>query len=173
VQLQTLSGTIKQADAHSLANELLSEFTELGSEIQALSHRLHSSQLEFLGFVASVNALRTSIVKECGIQIELDHSDVADRIPPDVSLTILRVTQEALRNVVKHSEVEICLKGEVGKISLTVLDNGRGFNARRRGTSQGIGTEHGRTRANAGWAISSEGVITGRRSHHVHRNGCA
>jgi len=142
VKLQTLAGTIERTDEQALAKELLGEFTELGSEIQSLSHRLHSSQLEILGLVASLNALRTNIAKDSDIRFELDHANIPDQIPADVALAFFRITQEALRNVVKHSgasKVEICLKGDVGKISLTVFDNGRGFNAERRGTSQGIG----------------------------------
>jgi signal transduction histidine kinase len=55
-------------------------------------------------------------------------------IPPSLALTIYRVVQEALRNVVKHSgarRATVSVTGKNGAIILTVRDFGRGFDASR------------------------------------------
>jgi signal transduction histidine kinase len=50
--------------------------------------------------------------------------------PPDVSLTIYRITQEALNNVIKHAiarRVDIALLKGPLQVELSIKDDGRGF----------------------------------------------
>ena len=54
------------------------------------------------------------------VTIDFLHSAVPSRLPPDVSLCLFRVLQEALRNAVKHSGVprfEVQLLGASGNDS--------------------------------------------------------
>jgi len=67
--------------------------------------------------------------------------DVPDAIPSDVSLCVYRVAQEALSNVVKHSEVkeaQLELAGESGDLVLRVVDAGRGFEPSEAGRGLGL-----------------------------------
>jgi signal transduction histidine kinase len=51
-------------------------------------------------------------------------------LPPDVSLTVYRVTQEALNNVMKHAiatRADIALLENPSGLVLSIKDNGRGF----------------------------------------------
>lgn len=53
------------------------------------------------------------------------------RVPPDVSICLYRVAQEALTNIYKHAGVKIAtvkLKERHGFITLVVSDKGKGFN---------------------------------------------
>jgi signal transduction histidine kinase len=64
-------------------------------------------------------------------------------VPPDVSICLFRVLQEALHNGVKHSgaqKFEVQLWGESDEINLTVSDSGAGFNldATRKGRGLGL-----------------------------------
>jgi signal transduction histidine kinase len=56
--------------------------------------------------------------------------DTPDYLPPDVSLPVFRVVQEALRNAVKYSgqkDFEVRLQGTTGGLELEVMDRGIGF----------------------------------------------
>jgi len=67
-------------------------------------------------------------------QVETDftHADVPRNVPPEISLCLFRVLQEALHNAAKHSGVhrfEVRLHGASDGIELTVSDAGLGFDA--------------------------------------------
>ena len=53
------------------------------------------------------------------------------RLPEEVAIALFRITQEALRNVWRHSgatSAEITVEFGENKVRITVSDNGKGFN---------------------------------------------
>ena len=77
------------------------------------------------------------------IQLDTDLEDLPDKLPPDVALCLFRITQEALRNVLRHanaSQAEVSLKRLDGGLELIVRDNGKGFDhAKFDGGKPGLG----------------------------------
>ena len=72
-----------------------------------------------------------AFAEQCGIEADLNVSDLPRDLPTDVSLCLFRVAQETLRNVVKHAqatEVGIALRSTIDGIAMEIADNGRGFN---------------------------------------------
>jgi signal transduction histidine kinase len=66
-----------------------------------------------------------------GIEVELEAA-TATHLPPDKTSLVFRVAQEAIRNVVNHSQatkVITTLRFVDGMVTLQVEDNGRGFSA--------------------------------------------
>jgi signal transduction histidine kinase len=62
------------------------------------------------------------------------HHDVPVSLPPDVTLCLFRIVQEALQNIIKHSsarEVSIELVGHDVGLVLTIADDGKGFESER------------------------------------------
>jgi len=98
--------------------ELRKQTTEISNDVQALSHDLHSSQLEYLGVVAGMK----SWCKEFGEQrkMEIDYKpDVRSTLPAEIGLCLFRVLQEALHNATKHSgvkHIEVQLYEQLGEI---------------------------------------------------------
>src|ERR1700756_274422 len=121
--------------------ELRREMAEVSNDVQAMSHDLHSSKLEYLGVVGGIK----SWCKEFGERqkIEIDFgSDVSSVLPLAVGLSLFRVLQEALHNAIKHSgvkRIEVQLREESGEIHLTVSDSGRGFGVEAALQSKGLG----------------------------------
>jgi signal transduction histidine kinase len=63
-------------------------------------------------------------------------------VPPDVSLCLFRVLQEALHNAVRHSGVrhfDVQLRGTGDAIDLTVRDEGVGFDVDAANRGRGLG----------------------------------
>ena len=73
---------------------------DLGQDIQALSHRLHSSKLEYLGLVAAAKSFCRELSERRKVRIDFKHADVPARIPNEISLCLFRVLQEALQNAI-------------------------------------------------------------------------
>jgi PAS domain S-box-containing protein len=115
---------------------------ELGSDIQALSHRLHSSKLEFLGLVAAVAGFCREFSNRQSVVIDFHSEDIPKALPKEISLCLFRVLQEALQNSLKHSRerrFEVSLKCADSEIELTVHDSGVGFDPEKIVSGHGLG----------------------------------
>ena len=70
----------------------------------SLSHQLHSSELEILGRLAAINNLCREFSEQYPIQIAYECKSIpAAKLQGDLSLAVLRIVQESLRNVAKHA----------------------------------------------------------------------
>jgi signal transduction histidine kinase len=69
---------------------------------------------------------------DSGVLAEVTTTGTTRTLHPDVEITLLRVTQEALSNVAKHACAErawVTLSYMEGEVSLDVRDDGKGFTA--------------------------------------------
>jgi signal transduction histidine kinase len=129
-------------DARHRLHKVWNSLCELGADLHALSHRLHSSTLESLGLVAGIRAFCEEFADQQEMQIHFTHENVPQRVPGDIALCLFRVVQESLRNIKKHSgatRAEVRLKGSEGELHLSVSDRGRGFDPSVHSINGGIG----------------------------------
>jgi PAS domain S-box-containing protein len=130
------------ADFHSRLHLLRQRTMEIASDLQGISHRLHSSKLEYLGLVVASK----SFCREVAARHKVDVDFTGDSIPPalsqEISLCLFRVLQESLSNALKHSRAlrfEVQLRGTASEIQLTVRDSGIGFDIAAAMAGQGLG----------------------------------
>jgi signal transduction histidine kinase len=131
-----------RADLRACMEELQERLSDASSEVIAISHRLHSSKLEYLGLVAACKGFCKEIAEHHKMPIEFNADNVPFTVPQDVSLTVFRVLQESLQNAIKYSSakgIDVQLCGISGEIQLTVRDNGVGFDADEAMSNQGLG----------------------------------
>jgi len=122
--------------------DLRRQCEELGSDVQALSHRLHSSKLELLGLPRAATAFCRELSEQHGLTIDFKHEGVPQHLAEQTKLGLFRVMQEALMNAVKHSGVrqfEVTLRGTADAIYLDVVDHGVGFNPQHALRGEGLG----------------------------------
>jgi signal transduction histidine kinase len=115
---------------------------EVSSDIHSLSYQLHPSRLELLGLVASLKGFCREFSSQHNINVQFLHDNISGQIPKDVTLCLYRITQEALQNVVKHSEsaeAEVELSGHSAEIELCISDSGRGFDVESAKRAAGLG----------------------------------
>ena len=149
------------SEIESRVHELRRRTTEISSDVQALSHDLHSSQLEYLGVVAGMKSWCKEFGERQKMQIDCRH-DVRSTLPPELGLCLFRVLQEALHNATKHSgvkRIEVQLTENSGEIHLTIRDLGKGFDieAARQGRGLGLTSMQERVRlVNGTIAIDSK-----------------
>ena len=116
--------------------------SDLGKDVQALSHRLHSSKLEYLGLVSAAKSFCQELSEQRNVRIEFKYSGIPASIPKEISLCLFRVLQEALQNAVKHSgdrNVTVEMHGSNEGISLRVSDSGIGFDWQDAMNRRGLG----------------------------------
>lgn len=121
---------------------LQKQTSEVATDIQSLSHQLHSSRLHYLGAAAAMRGFCQEFGEQQKVEIDFETHDLAATLSPDVSLCFFRVLQEALHNAAKHSgeqHFEVRLWGTPDEIHLTVGDSGVGFDMNEAKTSPGLG----------------------------------
>jgi len=97
---QNFSG---MADLSQQLEERIKQPNDLATDIQALSHRLHSSKLEDLGLRSAAAILCTELSDRQKVKIDFCSEDIPQHLPEDISICLFRVLQEALQNAIKHS----------------------------------------------------------------------
>jgi signal transduction histidine kinase len=84
------------------------------------------------------------------LEVQCEQHDIPDHLPPDISLCLYRVAQEALQNIVRHSNARnasVELRERGGRLRLQVVDDGVGFDQAR--VAAGLGLASMRERLNA------------------------
>jgi PAS domain S-box-containing protein len=140
--------SLRQIPSHSARefpgrmHQLLQQTSEIANEIQAISHRLHSSKLEYLGLVAAAKGFCAEISEQQKVKIDFLHDAVPRTLPSEVEVCVFRVLQEALRNAVKHSRVQqikVELHAGSKDLHLMVRDSGVGFDPGTALLGKGLG----------------------------------
>ena len=132
------SGRVEQAQA--LSQQIQRELVQLLDELRAGDAELP--------FVERLRARAQAWSQTSGIALELQLGDVFVS-PPDVADNLLRIVDEALANVLRHSgatQVMVSLHCDAADARLVVADNGRGADAPLR---PGMGLANMRERAQA------------------------
>jgi len=140
LHFQRTNQNIEQLKSENLkeykkANKLLDEACD---EVRKIAHDLDSGLLKNFGLIAAIEDLTSTLNKSGEIDVELVVHNFDDRLPSDYEVTIYRIVQELVANILKHAEAsEIAfqfLKKE-DSLHITVEDNGKGFDADWRGAT--------------------------------------
>jgi PAS domain S-box-containing protein len=144
VELEQWSHNLPRTEGelrHHMAH-LHQRIFDLGKDIQALSHRLHSSKLDYLGIASAANSFCRELSEQHKLEIDFKHAGIPGSLPKEISLCLFRVLQESLQNAAKHSGVRhfnVELYGTPGDIQLTVTDVGVGFDPQDAVNRRGLG----------------------------------
>ena len=103
------------------------------NEIRNMALLLRPSMLDDFGLIPALDWQARETAKRTGMHIAVS-SELADELPEEHKTCIYRVVQEALSNCARHAQastVQVAVRGESGKIMLSVQDDGSGFDPRR------------------------------------------
>jgi len=137
-------------EVRSCMSALCVRLSEIGKDVQAISHRLHSSKLEILGVVVACRSFCREVAERNKVTVDFTEEGNPRRVPEDVSLCLFRILQESLNNAIKHSgaqHFEVRLRAVSDEIQLTVRDGGLGFDAPAALSGHGLGLISMRERA--------------------------
>jgi signal transduction histidine kinase len=111
-----------------------SRLTALSDDVRQMAYRFHPSILDDLGLVKAVRRLVDDFSARTGVKVSYVHKDPTKALAAELSTCLYRVVQESLNNVSRHaqaSRVEVELICDEDLLSLSIRDNGRGFDAVR------------------------------------------
>ena len=148
-RLALLSMELEQANRGSSGSsnspkieEIRRHCAQIAGDVQALSHKLHSSKLEYLGLAAAIRSFCREFSQQHDVSVQFADESVPSFLPRDISLSLFRVTQEAVQNALKHSgarQISVSLRGLANEIQLEVNDRGVGFDVERAKLDSGLG----------------------------------
>jgi signal transduction histidine kinase len=103
-------------------------------ELRALSYVLHPPLLDEAGLELALKSCVRQLCDGRDVEVELSLPEDLARLPRDVELVVFRVFQEALTNVLRHSESSVALVslslprvGDGQHVVLAVEDRGKGM----------------------------------------------
>ena len=111
-------------------DDILAGIITVYEKVRELSRELRPADIGKLGLVGSIQSLINNITNTSGIKGTFDYYGKEVKAGENIAICILRVTQEALSNIVKHSkasEFTIGLKAKEEMIELIIADNGTGI----------------------------------------------
>lgn len=118
------------AETRQRLEELWQQSNDIMQGVRRLSQDLRPAALDRLGLLSALNWLATDISSYAGITAEVKVTGEERRLPEEVALVLFRITQEALRNVWRHSganKADISVAFNENNITISVSDNGGGF----------------------------------------------
>ncbi len=145
-----------QFDVETLEKQLPSDLTDgkrrlqsirdevavLSNDLRRIAYELHPSMLDHLGLPVALRAFSREFSEREGIPVRFKARKVPEQISPEVASALYRITQEALRNVAKHAgktTVKITLTGGPNEVSLSIRDDGIGFDSHSVHDKRGLG----------------------------------
>jgi PAS domain S-box-containing protein len=113
----------------SIAQHAQKLTSECVQELRTLSYVLHPPMLDELGLASALKIYAEGFSQRSGIALDIDVAEPWERLSPEAEITLFRVAQEGLTNVMRHSgsrRAMIKLQ-QNGEIQLQVIDQGRGL----------------------------------------------
>jgi len=132
IEMDLRSGMPSQA--LPLAKGARKLFDESLRRLKALAVELRPPELDVLGLPAALRQHFSLVTKRVGVLVRFSQTLGPERLHEGHAMTLFRIAQEALTNAVKHGHakrVEVRLAAYRKEITLTLRDEGKGFDASR------------------------------------------
>jgi signal transduction histidine kinase len=128
LQLLGDAGRYCDSERASLVREAQNRTGDIAQRVHDLSHRLHPEKLRVIGLVPALESLQRDV--KSNIDLHFSHTNVPSGLPGNLTVSMFRVAQEALSNILKHSGARtgsMSLLGHDSSLSLIIADAGSGF----------------------------------------------
>lgn len=147
--IKAVASSINQRTQDEKIRTNINTITDISSRIygvvRGMMRRLHPVILDELGLVPALNDVIDDWNTHhentfCHFEVEGELAHL-DSLSKEVSITIFRLVQECLNNVAKHANAEdvyINLAKSGDKLSLSIIDNGQGFDLKQKTTGLGL-----------------------------------
>ena len=107
-----------------------------------LTSELYPVVLDVLGFIPAVSWLSGVILKPKKLKVTTNIDEFVESLPSEDKLSLFRIVQEAFQNIAKHAfatEVIFKLTKRGNRLSLSIKDNGVGFDLKKIKKKKGKG----------------------------------
>lgn len=122
------------------ARQQLQEISKICSatiaESRVLAHNLGPRHLEQIGLTEALDAMVDGVAASTSVHFERKLESVDEVFEPEAAVSLYRIAQEALNNLMKHAQASLArvnLVRDLHQVQLIVQDNGCGFETKANG----------------------------------------
>ena len=136
VEMANLSNLVRTRDMAALtekAAEIKREVENAISVVRNMALLLRPSMLDDLGLVPALQWQAREVSKRNGVWVKVTAEHVSEHLPEEHKTCVYRIVQEALHNCTQHAaaqHVEVMVRQEATELTLSITDDGRGFDSR-------------------------------------------
>ncbi|MBI5944694.1 MAG: hypothetical protein HY864_10025 [Chloroflexi bacterium] len=129
-RVQLAQKSVKDQHGRQSLNELETLAEQTIENLRRLTRALRPIYLEDLGLVTALEMLTRETSQNNHLVVDFQKTGEERRLTREVELSLYRIAQEALNNVVKHSKAthaDLKIVFDTSEIKMEVSDNGSGF----------------------------------------------
>lgn len=151
ISLSNMKGNVfLSADNANAVTAIIGQLDDSINELRRVSHNMMPEALIKFGLIEALENYCESINQSGQLKVRLQTYGWAQRPEQDTEIILYRIVQELLHNVIKHAEAQqvlVQLMRESDRFTLTVEDDGRGFDIDASNHKDGAGLQNIRARA--------------------------
>ena len=130
--IQSYSNSIEETNKveKDIINKLAEIASDSADEVRAISHQMMPKALTEIGLIEALQDMLHKSFDLSEISFEFEHFGITGRLNEKVEISLYRVAQELVNNIIKHSnakKVNVQLFKNSGKVIMVVEDDGRGI----------------------------------------------
>lgn len=132
IGLRSLKEKIPQDTARAI--QQTSRLEEITSnsilELQRMVAGLHPAQLDDLGLLAGLRWFASDVTQNADVNVEVQSQGIPGDLSAEMRVTLFRIAQEAITNVVRHAaanQVLVSVEVQNGILLMNIQDDGCGF----------------------------------------------
>jgi PAS domain S-box-containing protein len=140
----------ENVEVRAQSDRIQQKLVQLAEGIRQLSHNLRPVLLEYSGLGPALQSYCSEFSKLTGMTVSFCAKGSFERLPTPAALSLFRIAQEALQNVLKHAQVDraqVALEGSDESVNLTISDEGVGIDQSAASLRQGLGLVNIKERA--------------------------
>jgi len=149
-------------------NDILVQIDNTIESVRRISSGLRPSILDHLGITAAIEWQVSEFTKSTGVISTVSFTPGEIDIDNKISISIFRILQEALTNIIKHSkatQIEVSLKSHTDWLILSIQDNGIGIVRADKNHKKYFGLRGMKERALATGGILKISCVKGKGTH--------
>ena len=135
---------IKQDDAEALSEKTMAMVDESCVEVRSIAHQMMPNALIKSGLVSALRDFINKIQSD-RLKIQIETQGIDKPLESNIETVLYRVIQESVNNVIKHAQaslLDIFLLCDDKEITVTIEDNGKGFDMVNKKGFTGIGLKN-------------------------------
>jgi len=125
---------VEDADFIGRLRKIQSLAVHTQNEISKLMKELRPTLLDELGLPAAISRYAKDSLESLGTKVFTEFEGVEERLPTEVEVTLFRIAQGTVGNILEHAEaknVSISLECNASECVLEVKDDGKGFDVNK------------------------------------------
>ena len=136
--------TFKDENQRLAFERVINLIDEGCKEVRSVSHQMMPNALLKAGLASAIKEFIDKIDNRI-LKINLYSEGLNERIDSNIEIVLYRIIQECVNNVIKHSganQLDISLIKDKDGLSVTIEDNGKGFNVNDKSKFDGMGLKN-------------------------------